>query len=229
MQNTYFLGGYYLVEGSSLQTWMNNSLLPPKLHSASNCISQHHPYHSLFSWVNENEQQSASQYSLRLGLDRRQHKILQAKADKWFDCEQYSWGGVWSDRQTARAFAQDYLGQIKDLRLIAIATTEKYRQKLLQDCDPKMGVDRFLHSGQTIEIERGFLGYEILGYEFGFFCSFICNHLETDLEQIGIELNRHGLIEEYEQAIEATNYINLPETGAETLLWVPWAITEIKL
>jgi len=42
--------------------------------------------------------------------------------------------------------------------------------------------------GQTIEIDRGFLGYEIMGDESGFFCSFICNHLEADLKQkLGIE------------------------------------------
>ena len=181
MQETYFLGGYYLIAGTRRQTWMNSSLLPAKLYSVSTCISQHHP-DSLLPWV-EDRESKLENYRSQLGLDRVQFQALRTKVSDWFDRGQYGWEGVWIDLKTVREFAKDYLSQIKDLKLIAIATTAKYRHEFLLDYDAKLGVDRVLRSGQTIEIDRGFLGYEILGYEHGSFCSFICNHLEADLKQ----------------------------------------------
>ena len=226
MKDNYFLGGYYLVEGSPPQSWMNRSLLPTKLYSISTHISEHHPYLSLLTWVDE----PPENYRLKLGLDLNQFAALQIKADRWFDREQYGWAGVWIDPDIAREFALDYLSHIENLKLIAIALESSYRNEFLIDYNPKLGVDRILRSGQTIELNRGFLGYEILGDDRGSFCSFICNHLETDLKQkLGIRLNRYGLIEQYDLAIQATDYINLPETGAEPLLWQPWAIIELEI
>jgi len=82
VQETYFLGGYYLIAGTRRQTWMNSSLLPAKLYSISTHISQHHPSDSPFTWADGDEQRL---YSLRLGLDSKQRQILQTQADKWFD------------------------------------------------------------------------------------------------------------------------------------------------
>ena len=143
---------------------------------------------------------------------------------------QYGWAGVWLDPDLAIKFAIDYLGHIEDLKLIAIALENYYRDEFLINYNSKLGIDRLLKLGQTINLNKGFLGYEILGEDRGSFCSFICNHLETDLKQkLGIKLNQYGLIDCYNLAIKATDYINLPKTGAEPLLWQPWAIIELKI
>ena len=185
--SNYFVGGYYLVEGSPLQTWMNSSLLPQKLYSISTHISKHHPYLSLLSWVDESDREV---YRSKLRLDRDRFAALQIKTDRWFDLEQYGWAGVWLDPDIAREFAIDYLSHREDLKLIAIALKSYYRSEFLINYNSKLGVDRVLRSGQTIKLNQGFLGYEILGDDRGLFCSFICNHLETDLKQkLEIKLN----------------------------------------
>ena len=153
--SNYFVGGYYLVEGSPLQTWMNSSLLPQKLYSISTHISKHHPYLSLLSWVDESDREV---YRSKLRLDRDRFAALQIKTDRWFDLEQYGWAGVWLDPDIAREFAIDYLSHREDLKL-----------------------------------------------------------------------NQYGLIDRHDLAIQATDYINLPKTGAEPLLWQPWAIIESEI
>ena len=127
--------------------------------------------------------------------------------------------GVWLDPDIVREFAIDYLSHREDLKLIAIALKSYYRSEFLINYNSKLGVDRVLRSGQTIKLNQGFSGYEILGDDRGLFCSFICNHLESDLKQkLKIKLNQYGLIDRHDLAIQSTDYINLPKTGAEPLL-----------
>ncbi|MGL5832390.1 MAG: hypothetical protein ACRC1Z_04055, partial [Waterburya sp.] len=74
------------------------------------------------------------------------------------------------------------------------------------------GVCNALRSNQTININHDFLGYEVLGNDFGGFHSFVCNRLETDFaHQLKIKLNQHGLIDQYDQAIQGSDYANQPD------------------
>jgi hypothetical protein len=232
MAKTYFLGGYYLVESSPCKSWMNNSLIPQKFYSLSTCICSHHPDLSILTWVNDSEDRE--QYRRKLNLTIEEFKLLQNQADRWFEQNRYGWGGVFLDLNLAREFATDYLSHIQNIKLLAIATTAKYRDLFLQEelssNNSQEGVYRALQSNQTININHNFLGYEVLGNDCGGFHSFVCNGLETDFaHQLNIKLNQHGLIDQYDQAIQGSDYANRPDLGAEPVLWIPWAIIELAI
>ena len=249
MTEAYFWGGYYLVEGSDRSNWMNPSLIPQKFYSVSNCICSHHPSLSMLSWTCDAGDKE--KYRTKLGLTVKEFQALQNKADRWFDLDLYAWGEVLLDLDLAKEFAANYLSHLQNIKLLAIATTANYRDLFLQSesalNNSEIGICQALKSHQTIEIERtlasrynglqtrnaqarDFLGYEILGYEYGGFHSFVCNHLETDFaNKLKIKLNQYGLIEQYDLATKASDYANNPNTGAEPVLWMPWAIVELDL
>jgi len=231
MTETYFLGGYYLVESSSDKSWINQSLIPKKFYSLSNCICSHHPDISVLPWVNDAEDRERYRQKLRLSIE--EFLTLQTQVDKWFGQDRYAWGEVFLDLNLAREFAGNYLSHIQDIKLLAIATTTDYRTLFLEESasgNNEVGISKALKSNQTIKIEHGFLGYEILGHEFGWFHSFVCNHLENDFaNKLNIEFNQHGLIDRYDLAIKASNYTNREDTGAEPVLWLPWAIVELDI
>jgi hypothetical protein len=75
------------------------------------------------------------------------------------------------------------------------------------------------------------LGFEPLGLETGGdFHSFICNGLEANYcGRLGLELNRHGRFDTYDACRAAVEYTMLDSTGAEPVLWLPWAVSEYGL
>jgi hypothetical protein len=232
MTETYFLGGYFLVESSPCKSWMNNSLIPQKFYSLSTCICSHHPDLSILTWVNDSEDRE--QYRRKLKLTIEEFKLLQSQADRWFDQNRYGWGGVFLDLNLAREFAADYLSNIQNIKLLAIAATAKYRDLYLQEelssNNFQEGVCNALRSNQTININHNFLGYEVLGNDYGGFHSFVCNGLETNFaHELNIKFNQHGLIEQYDQAIQGSDYANRPDLGTEPVLWIPWAIIELPI
>ena len=232
MTKTYFWGGYYLVESCALQNWINFSLIPQEFYSLSNCICSHHPDISVLPWVDCTEERE--QYRQKLRLTVEEFKVLQSQADRWFDLDRYAWGEVFLDLDLAKEFAANYLSHLQNIKLLAIATTANYRDSFLATelslNNSHVGICKALKLNRTIEIERNFLGYEILGYEYGGFHSFVCNHLETDFaNKLNIQLNQYGLIGQYDLATKASDYANNSDTGAEPVLWIPWAIVELKI
>ena len=128
------------------------------------------------------------------------------------------------------------LNHLEHLKLIAIATTARERDIFLAEThsennqnDCRTGVELALRS-RTIVDKGTVLGYEILGYDCGWFCSFVCNSLEKDfVNRLGIKLNQYGLIPQYNLALIATEYTTRPTTGAEPVLWLPWTIIELDI
>jgi hypothetical protein len=165
MTKIYFLGGYYLVESSPCKSWMNNSLIPQKFYSLSTCICDHHPDLSILTWVNDSEDRE--QYRRKLNLTIEEFKLLQGQADRWFEQNTYGWGGVFLDLNLAKEFATDYLSNIPNIKLLAIATTAQYRELFLREelssNNAEEGVYQALQLNQTIKINPNFLGYEVLG------------------------------------------------------------------
>lgn len=233
MEDSYFLGGYYLIEGSPIKSLRNSSLLPEKIYTPSTCVCVHHLDLSVLTWVNATDRDREN-YRTKLRLTQNSFEVLQKQVDQWFEEKRYGWGEVFIDLNLAREFATNYVSHIEDIKLIAIATTAKYRDAFLAEesllGNNQIGICQNLNLNKTIKIDRGFLGYEVLGYDYGWFHSFVCNSLETDFtNKLGIKLNQYGLIDQYDQAIKATDYVNQPETGAEPVLWLPWAIIELSI
>lgn len=75
-----------------------------------------------------------------------------------------------------------------------------------------------------------FLGYDILGYGWFEFHSYICNGYYDDfLNKFGIRPNQYGLYDSYADAKKAADCLWDEEMGAELALWQPWAVCKFNL
>ena len=228
----FYLGGYYLIEGTSVKNWMNREILPSQIYSPSSCICELHPDDICLSWV-KGSKEAKRLYREKLGLTKEQFTELQEQIDESFNSGRYGWLQVFIDFDEAKTYYQKWLKNVPNIKLVAIATTQEHRDIFLAEENPDgentgaYGNWSALNRGIVIDINQGLLGYEVLGFETGGFHSFICNSLENDFSsKLGIELNSNGLVENYSEASKAADYAQNPDVGAEPALWQPWAIVE---
>ena len=231
----FYVGGYYLIEGTSIKEWMNHDLLPSQIFTPSSCICNLHPEDICLSWV-KGDKKVKEEYRAKLGITKEQFAELQKNIDESFNKEKYGWLQVFIEVEDARRYYNHWLSNQPDIKLIAIALNEEHRGIFLEEEKPEgnnagsYGNWLSLQNGVTIDMGEGLLGYEVLGFEMGSFHSFICNSLENDFfEKLGIRFNNRGLISTYSEASKAADYAQDPEVGAEPALWQPWAIIELPI
>ncbi len=230
----YYIGGYYLVEGTGIKNCMDSTLLPNKIWSISDCICALHPDLSALSWACCLEERE-HEYQKKLNLTKEGFTALQREVDELFNANKLGWLQTFIDRDAAIHYARKYLGDIPDLKLLMIATTREAKDFFLKEEEPKdnqgeVGVYLCLKQGLTVKNQDNLKGFEILGYEHGGFHSFLCNSLEKDFfEKLNIRLNENGLIESHAEGEKAVKYASDPNVGAEPVLWMPWAVYEIPL
>lgn len=230
----FYFGGYYLIEGAVRSEWMAQDLLPHKIYTPSSCICKQHPDYIALPWVTASEE-AHKVYREGLQLSEEEYLEMQIYVEEAFDKEEYGWFSIFLDLKVAREFAHRFLQKIPDIKLMGLGLTDEFRQFLLQESKPKdgqgaLGIYLALKSGQLIDIKTGFRGFEILGWNYSEFHSFICNSLERKfVDELNIKLNENGLIDDWRDASRAADYTNNPDTGAEPVMWSPWAIVEIPL
>ncbi|MDH5507635.1 MAG: hypothetical protein OEZ02_10475 [Anaerolineae bacterium] len=231
----FYFGGYYLIEGSLVheKIWMDQKILPPILYTPSNCICELYPNVACLGWVKQ-DRKTTKKFRNKLSLNKREFAALQNKVDKWFDEGKYGWGSLFLDLDAAKVFAKQYLGGIQNIKLIAIAASNKDRELFLEEEMPgnlgTAGNYLALERGEVIDIKSGFRGYEILGFEMGSFHSFICYSLEKEFNHVlNLSLNQYGLLNNYDDACRASDYVLSPDSEVYPYLWQPWAIIEIPI
>ena len=71
------------------------------------------------------------------------------------------------------------------------------------------------------------LGFEPLVFNYSLSCSWLCNGLDTQVEEaLGTKPNQHGLIDSFDRAVKSVEYISRDDVGAEPGLWFPWLIID---
>lgn len=232
IKTNHYLGGYFIVEQATRAEFMSDKLLPKSIYTPSECICDLHPNSYCLSWVRKGNEE-LKEYQKKLNLSDEIFNSLCKDCEKYFNENKYGWENMFLDLNCLLYFKDKYFKNIPNLKILTISTTEKYKKEFLEEEVPLKnhsvtGVYSILQEECIVDIKKGFLGYEILGFEYGSFHSFICNSLETDLNtKLDIELNQYGKIDDYETACKGTEYVNNPEIGAEPVLWQPWAINEI--
>lgn len=68
------------------------------------------------------------------------------------------------------------------------------------------------------------IGFEVLGYEWGGFHSWLCHSLETEIEQaLGIRPGLDGLLPDLPAARSVADYTNALGDEVDPVLWLPFA------
>ena len=224
----YVSGGYFLVKYAHRAESMSADLLPARILSASNCISDI-PDAWAVKWANYNET-DRNEEAAKFGITS---EILPQAID-WvtsgLESQKIGWPVVFYSLETAREFAQSFLPHETELALVGIGLRPEFAAFLLREEKPPEnhgtpGIYEALSRGWSLEAGGEVLGFEVLGYEWGGFHSWLCNGLEVDTyREFNIRPNRHGFISDLEEAVKSAEYASREEVGAEPALWQPWLV-----
>lgn len=186
--------------------------------SASECICDFHPNLNGSLWLNHPQEQK--EYQKALGLSDQDFAEMIA-----FVCTLHTEHRLDHDSRfltlsDASTFCQTYLSHLKDLHLIELAVDTGDRSILLEEIDGQTNIITPLN-----EVQSGgrLLGYEILGWDYCSFHSYLCNGLEKDIaERYPLQVNEMGLMQHaYLEVKEFAKYI---EHKGEPVCWLPFAI-----
>lgn len=231
----YFSGGYYVVAPLERADYMDKNLLPDKIVSASECICNFHPNIDVL-WEGSNKDKQ--KYAEELGISMNIYVEMEKWIDTKFEEKTFAFPQLFTTVELAKEFCNKYLYQCKDIKILGIGLPEVFvdefldeEETLLKPDKERYGIEKLLIN-KVLIMEKGteIRGYEVLGFEFGKFHSYICNGLEKDYHaKFNFSLNENGFIPTLEEAITYCEYSNDEEVGTEPVLWLPWAIYEYKL
>lgn len=221
------LGGYYIIKPISRADWMNSNVLQESVLSASRCIYSFYPDIDII-WSKSKKKKEA--YKQILGLDKSCYDEMESWISKEFE-NNFDFPEVFNNYESAVEFRNKFLNNQDGLRIIGVALPNKYKNIFLDEQDDlRYGICKNLNQTLRINRECTVLGYEILGFEYGVFHSYICNGLEDDYyNKYKLKLNDNGLISTLEEAEMLSDYTNKEIEGTEPVLWLPWIILEYPL
>lgn len=229
MERVFLSVGFYLIEETERAEYMSKEIVPQKLISLSSCICEKFPDYWAYQG-DKNAIKDAERISLKYGIDK---EIMTKLAEEIYQKSEKSigWPNVFYDKETAIEFYRKFFTKIPNVKLIEVGIEEKYSQKLTKEAqNDGFGLIKKLIKKSEILKNGKILGYDAVGYEYGFSCSFLCNELEKDYkEKFNIMLNEMGLFGNYEEAETAVEYNLRDDVGAEPILWLPWIVIEHEL
>ena len=224
----YVSGGYFVTQLFDRPERMSVDLLPGQILSVSRCLAAILPDSWNLSWVRTSEEERYCA-AAKFGLSPETTAELVEWVTERFDRNEVGFPGIFNSIETARALLERF-PLPKNCLLLGLGLHKQFvaEFKAVEAVVPGVG-----NGGvwQCVSAEQaladGFLieGYEILGYDYGDFHSWLCNGLEVDADRLfGIRPAKHGLLARLDQADMVTEYVRRDETGAEPGLWLPWLV-----
>jgi hypothetical protein len=221
-------GGYILVVPLTVPEWLANPRLPSQLITAASDLTAIGPGEWALSWVNPHD--SHPQERAAFGIDDASLPEVSEWVEEKMSTGEWGWPRIFTGLPTAREFLARF-HPTGAPTIVGLGMAAEFVDDLLADHpdEPGMGTYGYvetLRRRQPLAPGGVELGYEILGEELGGdFHSWHCNHLEPVVhDELGIEVNEHGLIDNPEAARRAAEYIGRPEVPAEPVTWRPWLL-----
>lgn len=231
----YISGGYFATIATARPDWgeVGPQLLPDYIITASRCIGQILPDDWALEWVQVDDSKRAERANYfgipHSDIMRFIHCISSAFEE---DEVRYPGTFVWLD--TARNVIQEFVPREQSLSLPGPGLHKKFLENFLtaEIIIPGMGnggVWQCALERRAIASGGLSLGYEVPGYEYGVFHSWIYR-LEVDADRdYGIHPSVPGLLSSLEQASIVAEYASREDVGAEPVLWLPWLLTQYDI
>lgn len=224
-------GGYLVVRPAERAPFMDASLVPPRLRTASGCLAPIAPDTWAIEWASGDEAERVSA-ATRFGVPPERLAGLIAWATHRFD-EDFLWPNVFLTLEGAREFCATFVPADSDAVVLGLALASEDVDGFLRQTAPapregETGLHRCL-ARHLPPAEGGVrLGSEVLGAELGgTFHSYLCNGLErTFAEQFGARPNAHGLFDDHALARRCAAYAGREDVGAEPVPWLAWVLLE---
>lgn len=237
----FYIAGYYLIQGSRKQDWMDkDNLLPEKIWSGSRHISPKFPDSWILGWVSNREVEAKQELENARGiikLSDAKFFIAQKEFNDLFTEDQFGFPNVFMNSNVALEKHHQYFGSVSDLKLLGFALPENYLENFMTQYNSKdfesvtrNGVYKKLRQRNIYDKSHQIIGYDLLGFDGADYCSFLCGSMESEIHQkYNVRFNQYGLISEYELADKVSKAIRNGEETAEEGFWAPWLVFEIGL
>jgi len=223
-------GGYFLTQAVPTPDYCTRELLPPEIMTCSGCFAPFAPDVWAIQWTKcsqEEREQQAAKFGISLADLPQAIAWVTSRLDATI-----GWPHVFLSLAAAREFYQQFVNEKARSVLLGIGLPNQSVERFLADGKPAAGdatpgVYHAVNGRHTLEPDGQVVGYEILGYEYGTFHSWLCNQLEKAVHQdLQIRPNPHGFIGSLSEAERTAEYCSRDEVKAEPALWLPWLIVK---
>jgi hypothetical protein len=231
----YFCGGYFVTRPAKRTDWQSTTL-PETLLSVSRHICTFVPDAWSIEWA-EDDTNSRLKSAAEFNLEPKAIEELTRWATDNFDKEFGAWYVIFK-LETAQQLRKRFLGQLKDVAILGVGLHKNLCNDFLLKAKAPASQPGFAPNGEGGDylamIKRLQLASDgiPLGFEpvnrdgVPFSCSWLCNGLEKDAEEMKIPINSMGLIDDYSHALKFTDMLNEGKIGAEPGPWWPWLLVD---
>ncbi|WP_148273216.1 hypothetical protein [Stigmatella aurantiaca] len=223
--------GYLVARPVDRTAFMDASLLPPRVRTASSCLARIAPDTWALAWASFDEAERCEAAS-RFGIPPSRIAELMDWVTQRFD-EDFLWPNLFLTLEGAREFCATFVPEDSDAGILGLALSCEDADDLLRLTAPTLGEgETGLHRCLARRLpprEGGLcLGSEVLGVEAGgTLHSSLCNGLERAFaQQWSAQPNAHGLFDDHALAQRCAVYAGRGEVGAEPVPWRAWVLTE---
>jgi hypothetical protein len=140
------------------------------------------------------------------------------------------WPNIYSSVDVAKEFVDRFISNMENIKIIELGIEKNDAAELIEDSSySDLGeIEGMLTLKKILSLSSGeILGFDILGVEHGYFTSYLINHFEKELiHRVGVNINCHGLISDYRQAMDGADYLVNESNGGELLFWKPWVLVD---
>ncbi|WP_105620039.1 hypothetical protein [Vallitalea okinawensis] len=234
-KDTVILGGYMLMLASKKKHWTKFGIGSEGIISASNCICDEIIGDWILKWHSNHRELTTEYNDKLLKLSRQKMNELIEETNTLFDINKFGVAHMFTDISLAREIYQKYFRHINGIRLIGIGLKEdeyeifRDEEEIEKDIHGYYGVNVCFNNREVMNISN-IIGYDVLGYDWGYFHSYLCNGLEEDIyERLGIKPKHNGLYSTYDEVVKIINLIDNEIVEPEPALWQPWIVCEYEL
>ena len=214
----YKIVGYYICEKSVVPAWLGINC--EELLTISNCFSVTHPDLTCCYFINDREKERTV-YHKKWDITEEKAVLLQNDIRAMFESS-LAIDGRFLNLEDAKRIRGKYFDEDKCV-IVSVSTTEEYYNALTKELSANSSGKNDFFSG--VEDKNELLGYDILGWDYSGFHTFLCNSLHKELESI--RFNKYCLLENGFETVE--NFAEQIQDKGELVEWIPCRIGRCKI
>lgn len=207
--------GYYIISPVSKSEYI--SLDCEQILTVSSCISNPHPLLDGSFWMNHDQDQKVYQKLLAIS-DNEFAELMQVVDDLYNSCR-LDGDSRFLRFEDAKLFYKKYLYNMSGMRIIGIAIEDNIRKELEEE------IEGWVNAASSFELQSigDLIGYDILGWDYGGFHTYLCNSLDKEISKsYSLEVNSLGVIQNSYQQVK--EFAKMIDGKGEPVLWLPFAV-----
>lgn len=210
--------GYYICEKVPPLRFMKN--FSQEIISVSNCIGELHPNWQNFAGAYGVRKAFRASYRNKLKLTEGEFEEFLTDFGDYISAKKLDTSSRFVFLSDAKYFREKYFANI-ECGIVGVSTDENSFNALKSDVEDTMGYCCLNGEPDT----NNSIGYDILGWDYGSFHSYLCNALQEEFPSL--KINEIGLISNtFEETAEFARYLCKHELG-EPVEWIPVSITRL--